>query len=92
MSYFISSRQQVKEFNSELGEQTIKQIMHIKRCLVDRYRKEECSPMDYFEFVIDPDSFAKTVENMFHVSFLIKVSETNIRSRRKYNRIHREYS
>ena len=49
--------------------------MHIKRCLVDRYRKNECSPMDYFEFVIDPDSFAKTVENMFHVSFLIKVSE-----------------
>lgn len=48
--------------------------MHIKRCLVDRYKSAECSPIDYFEFVIDPASFAKTVENMFHVSFLIKVA------------------
>jgi hypothetical protein len=47
--------------------------MHIKRCLVKRYNETESSPIDYFEFVIDPTSFAKTVENMFHVSFLIKV-------------------
>ena len=49
--------------------------MHIKRCLVERYRENDSSPMDYFEFVIDPNSFAKTVENMFHVSFLIKVNK-----------------
>ena len=51
--------------------------MHIKRCLVERYRGNESSPLDYFEFVIDPTSFAKTVENMFHVSFLIKVRRFN---------------
>jgi len=67
----------VKEFNSELGEQTIKQIMHIKRCLVERYKAADSSPIDYFEFVMDPTSFAKTVENMFHVSFLIKVEKLN---------------
>jgi hypothetical protein len=70
--------EEVKEFNSELGEQTIKQIMHIKRCLVERYRAAESSPIDYFEFVIDPISFAKTVENMFHVSFLIKEGFVNL--------------
>ena len=68
----ISSK--VKDFSAELGEQTIKHIMHIKRCLVKHYKAANYSPIDYFEFVIDPDSFAKTVENMFHVSFLIKVS------------------
>ena len=28
--------------------------------------------MDYFKFVIDPDGFGNTVENMFHISFLVK--------------------
>ncbi|CAF1050594.1 unnamed protein product [Rotaria magnacalcarata] len=70
--------EEVKEFNSELGEQTIKQIMHIKRCLVERYKATDSSPADYFEFVIDPKSFAKTVENMFHVSFLIKEGFVNL--------------
>ena len=26
----------------------------------------------YFDFILDPTSFGKSVENMFHVSFLIK--------------------
>lgn len=70
--------EEVKEFSSELGEQTIKQIMHIKRCLVNSYNKSGMSPIDYFEFVIDPQSFARTVENMFHVSFLIKEGFVNL--------------
>ncbi|CAF1369785.1 unnamed protein product [Adineta steineri] len=70
--------EEVKEFNSELGEQTIKQIMHIKRCLVKTYISAKSSPIDYFEFVVDPSSFAKTVENMFHVSFLIKEGFVNL--------------
>ena len=30
-------------------------------------------PICYFEFIMDPDSFGHTIENMFYVSFLVKV-------------------
>lgn len=31
------------------------------------------TPMSFFDFVVDPHSFPRTVENIFHVSFIIRV-------------------
>ncbi len=32
----------------------------------------ECGSVPFYHFITDPNSFSKTVENMFYVSFLIK--------------------
>ncbi|KAI8841350.1 Nse4 C-terminal-domain-containing protein [Chytridium lagenaria] len=43
------------------------------------YKKlKELGPTNFFEFVINPDSFGQSVENMFYVSFLIKDGKASI--------------
>lgn len=51
---------------------TDKYVKITKKALEDNYACHKRKPLCYFSFVIDPDSFCKTVENMFHVSFLVK--------------------
>uniref|UniRef100_A0A2K5MW42 Non-structural maintenance of chromosomes element 4 n=1 Tax=Cercocebus atys TaxID=9531 RepID=A0A2K5MW42_CERAT len=37
------------------------------------------TPMSFFDFVVDPHSFPRTVENIFHVSFIIRDGFARIR-------------
>jgi len=54
-------------------EAEVKQQMK-KHTLVDadNYNKGQKAPMDMFELLVDPDSFAQTVENVFAYSFIVK--------------------
>jgi len=58
---------------SQANEQKTDRLVNSTRKILDQvYRQKGKKPVSYFEFVIDPDSFGNTVENMFHVSFLVK--------------------
>lgn len=45
---------------------------HILKCLIDRFRGGGRQPVSYFKFVIDPTDFWKSVQNVFHFSFLVR--------------------
>lgn len=51
-------------------ESTTKDVQHIMNHVVKACRAK--GRVGYFHFLVDPESFGQTVENMFHFSFLIK--------------------
>ncbi|XP_036106639.1 EP300-interacting inhibitor of differentiation 3 [Molossus molossus] len=53
-------------------EATEKEVERILGLLQTYFRKYPDTPVSYFEFVIDPNSFSRTVENIFYVSFIIR--------------------
>jgi hypothetical protein len=50
-------------------EETVHYIMNV---LTAAYRQNNNKPICCFKLVINPDSFGATIENIFHVSFLVK--------------------
>jgi len=71
----ISSQVTVMEGAEKQTEQLVTQVF---RALVINYKKAKRMPIDYFRFVLDPDSFGSSIENMFHVSFLVKEGKAAI--------------
>lgn len=66
-----SRAREVEDFEDE-EESTTKDVGYIFQCLKGACAREPGGKVQYFRFVVDPESFAHTVENMFHFSFLIK--------------------
>ncbi|XP_058666564.1 non-structural maintenance of chromosomes element 4 homolog A isoform X1 [Ammospiza nelsoni] len=63
---------QLKEMEQSHQEATEKEVERILRILQTHFENDPNTPISYFDFVIDPNSFARTVENVFHVSFLAR--------------------
>ena len=67
----VEKPKEIKDLEEE-EESTTKDVRHILH-----YLKEVCRErggMEYHRFLVDPSSFSHTVENIFHFSFLVKVS------------------
>jgi len=58
--------------------QTEALVGHVFKCLVGVWREQGKTPVNLFRFVINPDSFGITVENLFHLSFLVKEGKVAI--------------
>ncbi|TNM99862.1 hypothetical protein fugu_012895 [Takifugu bimaculatus] len=56
-------------FHQEATEREVERILGYLRSY---YRDDPTCPISYYEFVIDPNSFSRTIENIFHTSFLIR--------------------
>ncbi|XP_022699207.1 non-structural maintenance of chromosome element 4-like isoform X1 [Varroa jacobsoni] len=69
-------RTEVRQIASTDGleEPTTKAVDRIFRA-IRKLHDKGLMPVDFFEFVIDPESFSATVENIFHLSFLVKQNQ-----------------
>ncbi|XP_068183583.1 non-structural maintenance of chromosomes element 4 homolog A [Antennarius striatus] len=65
---------QMKKMEDSHQETTEKEVERILGYLKTYHQDDPTSPISYYEFVIDPNSFSRTVENIFHTSFLIRDS------------------
>lgn len=63
---------QLKKLEGSHQEATEKEVERILGYLRSYHSDDPTSPISYYEFVIDPNSFSRTVENIFHTSFLIR--------------------
>ncbi|XP_029962706.1 non-structural maintenance of chromosomes element 4 homolog A [Salarias fasciatus] len=63
---------QLKKMEESHQEATEKEVERILGYLKSYYQDDPTSDISYYEFVIDPKSFSRTVENIFHTSFLIR--------------------
>ena len=57
---------------------TDKVVQKIFRVLVEKFKENGKKPINFFAFVLDPSSFGASIENLFHVSFLIKENKAGI--------------
>ncbi|OXB82583.1 UNVERIFIED_CONTAM: hypothetical protein H355_005838 [Colinus virginianus] len=63
---------QLKKMEESHQEATAKEVERILRLLQTRFRNDPHTPIFFFDLVVDPNSFARTVENIFHVSFIVR--------------------
>ncbi|XP_019358480.1 PREDICTED: non-structural maintenance of chromosomes element 4 homolog A [Gavialis gangeticus] len=63
---------QLRRMEESHQEATEKEVERILGLLQTHFNNDPEIPISFFDFVIDPNSFARTVENIFHVSFIIR--------------------
>jgi len=64
--------------NEQNLNQTDVMVVHTMGCLVDKFRENNRQPINYWLFVVNPECFGTTVENIFHVSFLFKEGKAGL--------------
>ena len=68
----VERPRQLSEFE-EKEETTTRDVSIIMNTLKKLCPAQEGQRVHYFKFIVDPKSFSRTIENVFHFSFLVKV-------------------
>ena len=66
--------EEVRDTQVDVEAETANRVVELKKQL------ERVKSMDFFKFVLNPQSFGQTVENIFHTSFLIKDGQAQVRN------------
>jgi len=74
----VETRSTELEEAEQSENQTEQMVRHVFKCLVGQFRESGRQPINFFRFVMDPHSFGASVENIFHVSFLVKEGKVKI--------------
>lgn len=63
----------------EKEDDSIEEIVRLLySVLVECYDRHNEEPINYYDYIIDTDSYSKTIENMFYCSFLIRDGKAHI--------------
>jgi len=65
-------RRKAAEVEDDDDTMVKKMVKSLHEDFCREFKNNRQKPINFYEFVCDPTSFANTVENIFHVSFLIK--------------------
>lgn len=72
-------RTKIRELDANAKEtetnNTISEVERVFSVLKKVYKKLKQSPICFYTFVVNPESFSRTIENIFYVSFLVKVTK-----------------
>ncbi|KFD46655.1 hypothetical protein M513_12464 [Trichuris suis] len=66
-----SVRRVVLESASQEADTTTRACEHVYNHLKRAYRNNKKKPVDFFRFILHPTKFSTTVENLFHLTFLV---------------------
>jgi len=59
--------------NADKKTETTRRVEHVNKCL-----SSFGQPIGFWRMIVDPNSFTRTVENLFHLSFLVKEGHAKV--------------
>ncbi|KAJ8971366.1 hypothetical protein NQ317_016561 [Molorchus minor] len=75
----LQKKEPEKVTNLDKEEEGIEEIVKVLNdVLNEKFSENNEEPINYYDYIIDSDSFANTVENMFYFAFLIRDGRASI--------------